>query len=100
MMKSILSRPAPSAVLAHCEIAPKPSLHHIFVLSVAQCSSSLNYYMSLKNSSIPQDSTQRIRVGKRREASPTGDDAAKRSMNMAEAFEHEKAMAQSYREKN
>lgn len=56
--------------------------------------------MSLKNSNIPQDGAQRIRVSKRRETSPVGDDPGKRSMNMAEAFEHEKAMAQNYREKN
>jgi hypothetical protein len=41
--------------------------------------------MSLKNSIIPQES-QRIRVNKRRETSPTGEDPGKRSMNMAEAF--------------
>jgi hypothetical protein len=59
--------------------------------------------MSLKNSTSPkEDSTQlqRIRVSKRRETSPMADEGTKRSMNMAEAFEHEKAMAQNYREKN
>jgi hypothetical protein len=56
--------------------------------------------MSLKNSSALREdpnSLQRIRVGKRRDTSPAGDEAGKRSMNMAEAFEHEKAMAQNYR---
>ena len=56
--------------------------------------------MSLKNSGIPKEDPnqlQRIRISKRRETSPAADEGGKKSMNMAEAFEHEKAMAQTYR---
>lgn len=63
----------------------------------------------MKNSSAPKDDPaqlQRIRVSKRNQTNVVGpgavavEEAGKRSMNMAEAFEHEKAMAQNYREKN
>lgn len=41
--------------------------------------------MSLKNSASPLDPTsaQRIRINKRRDTSPAGEDPGKRSMNMA-----------------
>lgn len=43
----------------------------------------------------------RIRVSKRNNASfVQADEGGKKSMDMAEAFEHEKMMAQNYREKN
>jgi hypothetical protein len=57
--------------------------------------------MSLKNSTALKEDPaqlQRIRVSKRRDTSPlNNDEGSKRSMNIAEAFEHEKAMAQNYR---
>lgn len=56
--------------------------------------------MSLKNSASLRDdpNTQRIRIPKKKDTSPPIiEEGGKRSMNIAEAFEHEKAMAQNYR---
>ncbi len=55
----------------------------------------------MRGSNLPvatDNAPQRIKVGKRREGSGLGlDEGIKNSISIAEAYEHEKAMAQSYR---
>lgn len=56
--------------------------------------------MSLKNSTLLREDAallQRIKVNKKKESGMLNDEGGKRSMNIAEAFEHEKAMAQNLR---